>query len=70
MLGAIDAEVVARANVLLSRRRFCQNGSDQVEIIRILKVANDSVAEGKTWAINQIKAPLFTALTALCKRLA
>jgi transposase len=67
---AIDAEAAARSYLAGTTAGTPKTGSDQVEMIRMLKVAKDSATEGKTRAINQIKAILVTAPAALRERLA
>jgi transposase len=66
---AIDAEAAARAYLAGTATVTPKTGADQVEMIRMLKVAKDSATEGKTRAINQIKALLVTAPAALRERL-
>ncbi len=66
---AIDAEAAARACLAGTATATPKAGADQVEIIRMLKVAKDSATEGKTCAINQIKALLVTAPAGLRERL-
>lgn len=67
---SIDAEAAARAYLAGTAAVTPKTGSDRVEMIRMLKVTKDSATEGKTRAINQIKALLVTAPTALRERLA
>jgi hypothetical protein len=66
---AIDAEAAARAYLAGTATATPKTGADQVEMIRMVKVAKDSATEGKTCAINQIKALLVTAPAALRERL-
>jgi transposase len=66
---AIHAEAAARAYLAGTAGVTPKTGADQVEMIRLLKVAKDSATEGRTRAINQIKAILVTAPAALRERL-
>ena len=75
---AIDAEAAARAYLAGTAGVTPKTGSDQVEMIRLLKVALDrrssaprwdSATESRTRAINQIKAILVTAPAGLRERL-
>jgi transposase len=65
----IDAEVAARAFLAGTVMAVPKSGGDQVEMIRMLKVAKDSAIESRTKAINQIRALLVTAPSALREKL-
>ena len=62
-------EAATRAYLAGTATATPKTGADQVEMIRMLKVAKDSATESKTCAINQIKALLVTAPAALRERL-
>jgi transposase len=66
---AIDAEAAARAYLAGTAGVTPKTGGDQVEMIRLIKVAKDSATESRTRAINQIKAILITAPACLRERL-
>jgi len=65
----IDAEMAARAFLAGTAMAVPKSGEDQVEMIRMLKVAKDSAIDARTKAINQMRALLVTATPALRERL-
>ena len=67
---AIDAEVAARAFLAGTLKAVPKSGGDQVEMIRMLKVAKDSAIDARTKAINQIRSLLVTAPSHLREKLA
>jgi transposase len=67
---AIDAEVAARAFLAGTLKAVPKSGGDQVEMIRMLKVAKDSAIDARTKAINQIRSLLVTAPPHLREKLA
>lgn len=66
---SIDAEVAARSFLAGTAMATPKSGADQVEMIRMLKIAKDSAIDCRTKAINQIRAMLVTAPPALRERL-
>ncbi len=66
----VDAEAAARA-VLAGRATVTPKTADgAVEVVRLLKVAKDSAVKARTQAINQLKAVLVGADSALRESLA
>jgi len=65
----VDAEAAARAFLAGTASIVLKRGGDQVEMIRQLKVAKDSVIDGRTRALNQVRSLLVTAPMALRERL-
>ena len=65
----VDAEAAARAFLAGTASIVPKRGGDQVEMIRLLKVAKDSVIDGRTRALNQVRSLLVTAPMALRERL-
>jgi len=57
----IDAEAAARAVLAGTSTGTPKTGDDQVEIIRMLKLARDSAVKAQTQAVNPLKAVLVTA---------
>lgn len=57
----IDAEAAARAVLAGTATGTPKTGDDQVETIRMLKLARDSAVKAQTQAISQLKAVLVTA---------
>jgi hypothetical protein len=64
-----DAETAARAFLTGTASIVPKRGGDQVEMIRLLKVAKDSDIDGRTRALNQVRSLLVTAPMALRERL-
>jgi len=65
----VDAEASARAFLAGTATIIPKRGGDQVEMIRLLKVAKDSAIDGRTRALNQVRSLLVTAPVALRERL-
>lgn len=65
----VDAEAAARAFLAGTATVVPKSGSDRVEMIRLLKVAKDSAIDGRTRAMNQMRALLVTAPVALREQL-
>jgi transposase len=65
----VDAEAAARAFLAGTATIIPKRGGDQVEMIRLLKVAKDSAIDGRTRAMNQVRSLLVTAPVALRERL-
>jgi transposase len=57
----IDAEAAARSVLAGTATAIPKAGDDQVEVIRMLKLARDSAVKSQTQAVNQLKAVLVTA---------
>ncbi|TDB93544.1 IS110 family transposase [Nonomuraea longispora] len=67
---AIDAENAARAVLSQEAAAIAKTGDGPVEMIRMLKVARDSAVKARTQAINQLRAVLMRADSALRDALA
>jgi hypothetical protein len=52
----VEAEAAARAFLAGTASIVPKRGGDQVEMIRQLKVAKDSVIDGRTRALNQVRS--------------
>lgn len=65
----MDDEAAARAFLAGTASIVPKRGGDQVEMIRLLKVAKDSVTDGRTRALNQVRSLLLTAPMAVRERL-
>jgi transposase len=65
----VDAEAEARAFLAGTASIVPKRGGDQVEMIRLLKVAKDSAIDGRTRALNQVRSLLVTGPLALRERL-
>ena len=57
----IDAEMAARAVLAGMAKDSPKSGVDEVEMIRVLKIAKDSAMKARTQAMNQMKALIVTA---------
>ena len=60
----VDAEAAARSFLAGTATIVPKRGGDQVEMIRLLKVAKDSAIDGRTRALNQVRSLLVTARAA------
>lgn len=66
---AIDAEAAARAALSGTARALPKSGDGQVEALRILRLAKNSAVKARTQALNQLKAVLVNAPSALREEL-
>jgi transposase len=58
---AVDAEAAARAFLSSTASIVPKRGGDQVEMIRLLTVAKDSVIDGRTRVLNKVRSSLVAA---------
>ncbi len=66
---AIDAEAAARAALSGIARALPKSGDGQVEALRMLRLAKNSAVKARTQALNQLKAVLVNAPSALREEL-
>ncbi|MCX5440918.1 IS110 family transposase [Streptomyces sp. NBC_00056] len=66
---AIDAEAAARAALSGTAQALPKSGDGQVEALRILRLAKNSAVKARTQALNQLKAVLVNAPSALREEL-
>lgn len=64
----VDAEAAARSFLAGTATTVPKRGGDQVEMMRLFKVAKDSAIDGRTRALNQISCLTFTPPVALRER--
>ncbi|WP_371484750.1 IS110 family transposase [Kitasatospora sp. NBC_00315] len=62
---AVDAESAARAALSGTARALPKSGDGQVEVLRMLRLAKNSAVKARTQALNQLKAVLINAPSAL-----
>ncbi|MCC2280995.1 IS110 family transposase [Streptomyces sp. ET3-23] len=62
---AVDAESAARAALSGTARALPKSGDGQVEVLRMLRLAKNSAVKARTQALNQLKAVLVNAPSAL-----
>jgi len=62
---AVDAESAARAALSGTARAVPKSGDGQVEVLRMLRLAKNSAVKARTQALNQLKAVLVNAPSAL-----
>ncbi|WP_190174073.1 IS110 family transposase [Streptomyces mirabilis] len=66
---AVDAEAAARAALSGTARALPKSGDGQVEVLRMLRLAKNSAVKARTQALNQLKAVLVKAPSALREEL-
>ncbi|MET8897172.1 IS110 family transposase [Streptomyces albogriseolus] len=66
---AVDAEAAARAGLSGIARALPKSGDGQVEALRMLRLAKNSAVKASTQALNQLKAMLINAPSALREEL-
>ncbi|MEU5198906.1 IS110 family transposase [Streptomyces scabiei] len=66
---AVDAEAAARAALSGIARALPKSGDGQVEALRMLRLAKNSAVKARTQALNQLKAVLVNAPSALREEL-
>jgi transposase len=66
---AVDAEAAARATLSGTARALPKSGDGQVEVLRMLRLAKNSAVKARTQALNQLKAVLVNAPSALREEL-
>lgn len=67
--GVVDAESAARAALTGIARALPKSGDGQVEALRMLRLAKNSAVKARTQALNQLKAVLVNAPSALREEL-
>lgn len=66
---AVDAESATRAALSGTARALPKSGDGQVEVLRMLRLAKNSAVKARTQALNQLKAVLINAPSALREEL-
>ncbi|WP_328983275.1 IS110 family transposase [Streptomyces mirabilis] len=66
---AVDAESAARAALSGTARALPKSGDGQVEVLRMLRLTKNSAVKARTQALNQLKAVLVNAPSALREEL-